>query len=120
MPKKGRMKPEICLKEDEHGLKTKAKRRANKKVYHGFLSRNTDRYNKVLVDVDDFHTSHHMGNNGITEEEREQDRDPYETSVSLRATSSQKILDLSQENLTSDLDDSFQSYHEESDNRRKV
>ena len=120
MPKKGRMKPDLCLREDEHGFKTQTKRKANKKVYHGFLSRKTDRYSKVLVGVDDSHTSHHMGNYGNTGEEREKDGDPFETSGSSRVPSSQEILDLSQESLTSDLDDSVQSHHGESDNRRKV
>ena len=120
IPKKGRMKPELFLKEDEHGFKTQTRKKANKKVYHGLLSRKTDHYNKVPVDVDDFHTNYYVGNYGNTEEERQQYGDPYETSASSRVPSSQEILDLSQENLTSDLDDSFQSYHGKSDNRRKA
>ena len=120
MPKEGKMKPDLCLREEEHDFRTKTKRKANKKVYHSFLSRKIDCYCKVMVSVDGSHTSHHMGNYGDTEEEREKDEDPLETSDSSRVPSSQEILDLSQENLASDLDDSFQGYHGESDNRRKI
>ena len=99
--------------EDEYGFQTQTRKRSNMKVYH--LSRKANHYNNVLVDVDDFHTSYYMGNYGDTEEEGQQYGDLLETSVS-----SQENLNLPQENSTSDLDDSFQSCHEKSDNRRKA
>ena len=39
MPKKGRMKPEFSLMEEECGFKTRTRKRTHKRMYHGLLSR---------------------------------------------------------------------------------